>query len=58
MFLLEQFLIFLIVVVKRSNNFRSQTFPKPEMSMSMAEQQERVNICFYGGAIRAFKVLF
>jgi hypothetical protein len=28
---------FLIVAVKRSNTFRSQTLPKPEMSMSVAE---------------------
>jgi hypothetical protein len=28
------------------------------MSMNMAEQNERVNICFCGSAIRASKVLF
>jgi hypothetical protein len=58
MFLLEQFLIFLIVAVKRSDTFRSQTLQKPEMSMSMAEQSERVNISFCGDAIRASRVLF
>jgi hypothetical protein len=57
-FLLEQSKFFIIVAVKRSDTFRSQTLPTHEKSMSMAEQNEMVNKYFCGRTIRASKVLF
>jgi hypothetical protein len=48
-------LFFFIVAVKRSDTFRPQTLSKPEISMSMAEQNEMINKCFCAVAIRASK---